>query len=51
MLDFLHFTPKTYDIIIYIKDLLKMPYVYHKKLVPSMSWEVIEFFIFLYEAC
>ena len=40
----MHFTPKTYDIIIYIKDLLKMPYAYYKKLVPSMSWEVIEFF-------
>lgn len=38
----LHFTPKTYI----VRSIFDLSNVTYKKLVPSMSWEVIEFFIF-----
>ena len=36
----LHFTPKTYI----ARSIFALTCVTYKKLVPSMSWEVIEFF-------
>jgi len=36
----LHFTPKTYI----ASSMFDLSCVTYKKLVPSMSWEVIEFF-------
>ena len=39
----LHFTPKTYI----ARSIFALTCVTYKKLVPSMSWEVIEFFMVL----
>ena len=38
--DRMHFTPKTYI----ARSIFALTCVTYKKLVPSMSWEVIEFF-------
>ena len=40
----LHFTPKTYI----ARSIFVLACVTYKKLVPSMSWEVIEFFELAY---
>nr|DAE03130.1 MAG TPA: hypothetical protein [Podoviridae sp. ctU7u6] len=39
----MHFTPKTYI----ARSIFNLSCVIYKKLVPSMSWEVIEFFMVL----
>lgn len=40
----MHFTPKTYI----ARSMFDLSCVTYKKLVPSMSWEVIEFFNITY---